>query len=132
MEDAAIDIILPVLEASVILASHYCKACGRSTVTAKDMEYGLKYAAMTSVGKYIGSLFPEDEESDDSDDESIEIIDDESDEPFTRYTGEEDLYTKMNETYDSWDSWEPYSPAEKAIKNAVDRQQQNNGRVYSD
>ncbi len=135
MEEAAFDIILPVLEASVIYASHYCKACGRSTVTAKDIEYGLKYAAMTSVGKYIGTLFPEDEDEEDSSDsdgsldDDVEVVDD-TDEPFTRYTGDEDdTCVQINNAYDTWDSWEPYSPAERAIKNAIEKQ---NGRVHTE
>lgn len=135
MEEVAIDIFLPVIEAAVIYASHYCKACGRSTVTAGDMEYGMKHAARVTLGKKIGSFFPEiydsdeslgSDESDDSD-ESLEVVDD-TDEPFTRYTGTEELYTKMNESFDTWDSWEPQSPAEQAIKNAVDKQK--DGRVY--
>lgn len=132
IEQAAIDILLPVLEASIIYASHYCKACGRSTVTAKDVEYALKYAAMTSVGKYTGSLFPDEDndESLDSDDDedSIEIVDD-TDEPFTRYEGDDDDFLKMNDAYDSWDSWEPTNLAEHAIKNAIEKQ---NGRVLSE
>lgn len=137
MEEAAMDIFLPVLESAMIYASHYCKACGRSTVTAGDMEYGMKHAAMTTVGKHIGSHFPEiydsdeslgsDESESDEENESLEVVDD-TYEPFTRYTGTEELYTKMNESFDAWDSWEPQSPAEQAIKNAVDKQK--DGRVY--
>jgi len=130
-EQAALDIIVPVLEAAVIYASYYCKACGRSTVTAMDMEYGMKHAAMTTVGKHLGSHFPEDEEDNsdelDSDDDSLEIVDD-GEEPFTRYTGDDEVYLKMNESFDTWESWEPQSPAEQAIKNAVDKQQ--DGRVH--
>jgi hypothetical protein len=126
MEEAAFDIILPVLEASVIYASHYCKATGRSTVTAKDMEYGLKYAAMTTVGKHIGTHFPEDEDSDS--DSDMSLVDDEE-EPFTRYTGDDELFKNMNDSFDTWDSWEPQSPVEKAIKNAIEKQ---DGRLHSE
>jgi len=133
------DIFIPVVEASMIYASHYCKACGRSTVTAKDMEYGIKYAARTVLGNKIGTYFPdedsssdedledeeqscssEDSDSDDSD-ESLEIVDD-TDEPFTRYTGTEEMFVKMNEIVDTWAEWEPFSPAEKIVKNAIDSQ----------
>lgn len=131
LEETAINIILPVLEAAVVYASYYCKACGRTTITGKDMEYGLKHSAMTTVGKHIGTHFPEDDEdaqcSSDEDD-SIEVIDDEE-EPFTRYSGTEELYLQMNESFDNWDSWEPQSPAEHAIKNAVDKQKED-GRVF--
>lgn len=130
MEQAAIDIIIPVLEAAVIYASYYCKACGRSTVTSGDMEYGMKHAAMTTVGKKTGSHFPEVWDSESSDEEE-EYIDD-SEEPFTRYEGTEELYLSMNESFDSWDSWEPQSPAEQAIKNAVDKQKQDYGRLHSE
>lgn len=120
------DIFIPVVEASMIYASHYCKACGRSTVTAKDVEYGIKYAARTVLGNKIGTYFPEDNDekqscsSEDSDD-SIEVVDD-TDEPFTRYNGTEELFLKMNEIVDTWDEWEPFSPAEKIVKNAIDSQ----------
>lgn len=131
-EDSAIDIILPVLEAAVIYASHYCKASGRSTVTAMDMEYGLKYSAMTTVGKHIGSHFPEDSDSDGSLDSDVEVVDDESEEPFSRYEGtNDDTCMKMNLSYDTWDSWEPESPAEYAIKNAIEKQKTSDERVHS-
>ena len=140
-EEAAMDIFLPVLESAMIYASHYCKACGRSTVTSKDLQYGWKYAARVTLGKKIGSFFPEIYDSDESlgsdsslgsdesesdEDETVEVDDDE--EPFTRYIGTEELYTKMNEVFDEWDSWEPFSPAEKMIKNAIDSQK--DGRVH--
>lgn len=127
--DTALDIIIPVLEAAVVYASYYCRACNRSTITSNDMEYGMKHAAMTTVGKKIGSHFPEVWESESS--EEDEYIDDEE-EPFTRYEGTEELYVSMNESYDNWDSWEPQSPAEQAIKNAVDKQKQEYGRIHSE
>lgn len=128
MEKAAIDIILPVIEASMIYASHYCKATRRSTVTAQDMEYGMKYAAMSTVGKHIGSHFPEIyEDESESDEDDVEIVDD-SDEQFTRYDGNEELFVKMNESFDTWDSWNPESPVEIMIKNAIESQ--SNGRIF--
>jgi hypothetical protein len=128
-EESAIDIILPVLESSIIYSSHYCKTCGRSTVTVLDLEYGLKYAAMTSVGKYIGTLFPEDSEEEDEDWASI-VEDEDENEEFTRYEGTEDeTCINMNSAYDSWDSWEPSSPAEYAIKNAIEKTK--NGRIHT-
>ena len=128
MEEAAVDIILPVLEASILYAGHYCKTCGRSTVTSEDLEYGLKHAAMTYLGKKIGTHFPEEDE--DEDDDWASIVEDEE-EVFTRYEGTEDqLCIQMNESYDSWDSWEAYSPAEKAIKNAIEKQR--NGRIHTE
>ena len=130
IEKAAIDIIIPVLESAVIYASYYCKACGRSTVTSGDMEYGMKHAAMTTVGKKLGSHFPEVWDSESSDEEE-EYVDD-SEEPFTRYEGTEELYVSMNESFDSWDLWEPQSPAEQSIKNAVDKQKQDYGRLHSE
>jgi hypothetical protein len=127
MEESAVDIILPVLEASIVYASHYCNKCGRNTVTQKDVEYGLKYAAMTTVGKHFGTHFPEIYEEDDEEESSSCSEDDE--EEFTRYEegGTDETCIYMNKAYDEWNSWEPQNPAERAIKNAIEKQ---NGRIH--
>ena len=120
MEQSAMDIFLPVLESSVVCAAHYATVSGRDCVTAKDMCYGLMYAARTITGKQIGSLFPEVYEDDDEDEE--EEDEEEEDEQWVRYEGTDDEHaTKMNECADSWDAWEPESPAERALKNAVNK-----------
>lgn len=112
------DIFLPVLESSIVFAAHYCKAAGRSTVTAEDMCYGMMYAARHIVGKHIGSLYPE--VYDKSDTESDEE-EEEEEEPWTRYEGPDEHATRMNECADTWDAWEPETPAEHALKNAVNK-----------
>ena len=119
MEDAAIDLLLPVMESSMVLASHYAKACGRDTVTGKDVAYGLMYAVRNVTGRQVGSLFPEAYESgsDEEEDELEEV--DEEEEPFTRYEGSEELFVNMNRCADTWDSWEPTSPIETMLKSAV-------------
>ena len=121
MEQSVIDIFLPVLESSVVLAAHYAKATGRDCVTAQDMCYGLMYAARTITGKQVGSLFPEIyEEGSDSDEEEEE--EDEEEEQWIRYEGTDNEHAiKMNECADTWDAWEPESPAEAALKNAVNK-----------
>lgn len=126
MEKAAMDIFLPVMESALVYAGHYCKACGRDTVTSMDMCYGWRYAARTTLGNKIGSFFPEVYDSDDESDSdsSIEI---EEEEEFTRYEGTEELYLKMNDAYDTWDDWVPETPAEQAIKNAIDS---SDGRIF--
>ena len=119
MEQSAIDIFLPVLESSVVLAAHYAKATGRDCVTAQDMCYGLMYAARTITGKQVGSLFPEIYEESDSDEEEEE---EDAEEQWIRYEGtDNDHAIKMNECADTWDAWEPESPAEAALKNAVNK-----------
>ena len=120
MEQSAIDIFLPVLESSVVLAAHYAKATGRDCVTAQDMCYGLMYAARTITGKQVGSLYPEIYEEDDDDEEEEE--DEDEEEQWIRYEGtDNDHAVKMNECADTWDEWEPESPAEHALKNAVNK-----------
>lgn len=119
------EVLLPILESSMVLATHYTKACGRSTVTAKDIEYALKYTAQHEVGTHVGSLFPEiyDEEETDSeeDDDAVEIVDEE-DEPFTRYSGDSDEWCiKINRAYDTWDEWTPGCLAERLLKMAIDK-----------
>ena len=116
-----IDIFLPVLESSVVLAAHYAKATGRDCVTAQDMCYGLMYAARTVTGNQIGSLFPEIYEEDEEEDEKEEEDEDEEGQ-WTRYEGTDiEIAVKMNECADTWEAWEPESPAECALKNAVNK-----------
>ena len=69
------DIFRPVMESSVVLAAHYAKACGRDSVTGKDMMIGLMYAGRNVTGKQLGSIFPEvyEEEEDEGEDEEEEL-----------------------------------------------------------
>lgn len=141
MEAAALDIFLPVMESAVVLAAHYCKAAGRDCVQAEDMRIGLMFAARNVAGKHLGTLYPElyEEESDESrsdsdgeseDSGSWETVSDGEDEEspadvWTKYEGTDDeMARKMNECADTWDAWEPETPAERALKNAVDKQRQ--------
>jgi hypothetical protein len=117
------DILIPVLESSMVYACHYCKASGRSTVTSKDVEYGLKYATRVILGKQIGSIFPEiydESESDDDEENQVEILDDDE-EPFTRYEGSEEVFTEMNRVYDEWTEWNPETPAEILLRDAIEK-----------
>jgi hypothetical protein len=117
VQDSAINIIQPVLERTMVLAAEYAKACGRDMVLGEDLEYAMKYCVMNEVGKKMGTHFPEIyEESSDEDD--IEIEDEEI--PFTRYTGREYKFVKMNMAYDNWGAWEPKNPSELMLKNAID------------
>jgi histone H3/H4 len=126
MEDeiikSATDIIQPVFESALILAGHYVKMCERNTITSQDVQYALKYSARNLVGKHIGTLFPEDSDSDGDSvsDGSITEVDEE-DEPFVRYSGEDKLMNEVNEAVDTWDSWVPESPVERMLKDSVDK-----------
>lgn len=134
MEAAALDIFLPVMESAVVLAAHYCKAAGRDCVQAEDMRIGLMFAARNVAGKHLGTLYPElyedeDEGSgtdpdSDEDSGSWETVSD-SELVWTKYEGtEDDMARKMNECAETWDAWEPETPAERALKNAVDKQRE--------
>ena len=117
VQDSAINIIQPVLERTMVLAAEYATACGRDMVLGEDLEYAMKYCAMNEVGKKMGTHFPEIyEESSDEDDIEIEY----EEIPFTRYTGREYKFVKMNMAYDNWDAWEPKNPSELMLKNAID------------
>ena len=110
IENAALELFLPVLESATILAAHYCKACNRNAVLAEDMRIGLMYAARNVLGKQVGTMFPELEEE-------------EEEEVWTQYEGtEDDMAVKMNECAASWASWIPENPSERALKDAVDKQ----------
>lgn len=120
MEEAAFGILIPVMEFAMYSASKYANACSRNTVTATDMQYGMKYAARNYVGKQIGSHFSDDEDSE-SETESVSEYESEEDE-FTRYTGDDEIIQDMNSCFDSWDEWAPESPAEIMLKEAIDAQ----------
>ena len=137
LEQAAIDVFLPVMESGTVLAAHYSQACGRDCVVAKDMRYGLMYAARNVAGKHIGSLYPEvyddsgtesesegdqdsGTESDQEEDSGTES-DQEDDPEWTEYEGtEDDMANKMNECAKTWADWIPANPTEAALKSAVD------------
>jgi hypothetical protein len=117
------DIFLPVMESAVVLAAHYCKAAGRDCVQGEDMRIGLMFAARNVTGKQLGTLYPEVYEGEESDSGSWETDEDEP--AWTPYEGTEDeVARKMNECAETWDAWEPDTPAERALKNAVDKQRQ--------
>lgn len=121
---AAINIIQPVIEQSVVLAAQYAKACGRDIIIEKDMEYALKYCIMHTVGVQSESFFQDDEDQDDEDhDDDIDVVGEEDCPDFERYSGDDPLMNKVNEAVDKWDDWKPQSPIEEFLKNALD----NNG-----
>jgi hypothetical protein len=122
IENAAIDLFLPVLESATVLAGHYTKACGRNCVTAQDMSYGLMYAARNVMGKHTGSLYPEVYEDSDAESDPDSESGEDPEDTWTRYDGDTDeTARRMNECADSWDEWSPTNPAERALKNAVDK-----------
>lgn len=118
-QEAAVDIFLPIMEGATILAAEYCKKSGRNTVTAKDMELGLKYMTRYATGKQMGSMFPEIYNKDSDSDSEDEIITEDEEEEWTRYTGDDDQIQAINACYDTWDQWEPETPAERALWNAI-------------
>lgn len=126
MEEAAMDIFLPCMESAVVLAAHYAKAAGRDCILAQDIQLGLMYAARNVIGKQIGTLYPEIYEESDTDDEDEGEESDEEEPEWTAYEGTDNTIAhQMNECAETWDAWEPETPAERALKNAVDKQRQN-------
>ena len=115
-------IIQPVFESAIVLAGEYTKACGRNIITGEDVQYALKYCSINYVGRHIGTLFPEEEDSESEDESSESESDaDEEDDPFIRYTGDDVLMNEINKAVDTWDSWIPGSPIEHMLKDSVDK-----------
>ena len=119
--DTAMGILLPVIEKASLLAAEYSKACNRSILTAQDMQYAMKYCARYQVGTDIGSIFGSDSDSDSEEDEPELECCDEDEEPFTRYSGDNEVFIRINECYDTWNSWEPTNRMEQMLKDAVDK-----------
>lgn len=114
----ASDLIIPILESTVVVATEYSKACNRSYVHSKDFEYAMKFCAMNLVGKHTGTIFPELDE--DSDDETeLEEVEEHADD-FTRYEGDHEVLQAVNRSYDTWDEWEPENIIESILKNSID------------
>ena len=121
IEQSAIDIVVPVLEHAMVLSGQYAKACGRSTILSKDMEYCMKYCAMHTVGDKIGSYFPDVYDIEESEDEEeIEVVDEDMEEPFEPYQGSNVAMKSITDAYDAWESWIPTNPSERMLKNAID------------
>ena len=118
---SATGLLQPILESSMIIAGHYVKACNRKTITSVDVQYGMKYAARNLVGKHVGTLFPEDEDTEsDDDDDSIEEVDEEE-EPFVKYSGDDKFLNDVNEAADTWDTWTPTNLIETMLKDSIDK-----------
>lgn len=120
---AADNLIRPVMESAIVLASHYCKKSGRDIVTGEDMDYAMKFCARNVLGTHLGTLYPEiyEDEDEEGDDEDYEVVeDDEEDTPFSRYSGDDEMMNKVNECWDTWTEWEPREPAAQMLKRAID------------
>ena len=124
MIEAYTNAIQPVLENAVVVAAEYCKATGRSIVTALDMEYGMKWSAMKLTGRVYGSILSDsDEEDSDGWETDDDMVVQESemgfDDEFREYDGDDERYLEVNQAVREWADWEPETPVEIMIKNAI-------------
>ena len=113
------DILLPILEQSMVIAGEYMRGCDRDTILPEDVEYAVKYCAMHRVGQVIGSTMPEIYDESDSDESSIEEVAMEDCPEFVRYSGDDQFLNEINQAYDNWDTWIPQSPTEEMLKNTI-------------
>lgn len=121
MDDAVDDLVRPVFESAIVLASQYTKKCNRDSVTATDLEYALKFCARNILGKHMGTMYPEIyEDGDDADEEDFDVFDTDEEVQFSRYSGEDELMNKVNDCWDTWGEWEPTNPIETHLKCAID------------
>jgi hypothetical protein len=120
-----VDILLPVLEQSIIIAGHYSKGCERDVLLPEDVEYAAKFCVMRRVGQVVGSTMPEIYEEDDGDE--VEEVPEEDCPEFVRYSGDDPLLNEVNLAYDMWDTWVPQNPAEEMLKNAVNNSNEHLG-----
>lgn len=123
---AAVACLLPVIEKATLLAGEYTKKSGRTVLTAKDMEYAMKYCARFKVGEKFQNSGVWDSESGEEEDEDDIVTVEEQEDPFIRYSGDDILMNSINESYDTWEQWEPTNPVEHMLKDAIDK------NMYSD
>ena len=121
-------------------ASRYVELADRNTLTKKDIEYAMKYAAMEflknpNLNEDIQKTSEElDRISEDIDDENNEhendilIVDEEDNitDPFKEVdpnllSNQDDIIfiKKMNHYYSYWDEWKPQALIEKHIKSSI-------------
>jgi len=121
--DALADILMPVMEKSMLLASQYSHACGRDVILPQDVEYAAKYCAMHTVGQDVGmSIMDEEEEDEDEEsdgDDDLEVVEEEDCPEFTTYQGDDPTLLAVNDAHEKWDTWEPTNPVEIMLKNAI-------------
>jgi len=116
------DILMPVLEKSMLLAAKYCNACGRDVILPQDVEYAAKYCVMNTVGQDVGmSMLADEQESDDDSESDLEEVEQEECPEFTPYTGKDPMMNAINDAQVAWATWEPTNPIEIMLKNAIDR-----------
>lgn len=117
------EIMLPVLEKSMIIAGQYARGCERDIILPGDIEFASKYCAMRTVGQTVGSMMPEiyDDTEDDSGEEPIEEVPEEECPEFVRYSGDDPFLNEVNLAVDMWDDWIPQSPAENLLKNCINK-----------
>lgn len=132
VQNTVFDIMLPVIEKSVILAAEYAKACGRDIILPEDMEYSMKYCVMNEVGKDVGSMFPEIYDDESEEEGENDVFEDDTDVSFTRYSGREYKFVKVNMAYDNWNTWQPRNPSEQLLKNAIDSNEYSNTEWMDD
>ena len=120
--EAFYNILNPVLEKSILIASHYAKQCGRDVLLNEDWVVAMKYCAMREVGKHLGSVLPDDEnDDDDGEEEELELVED-TDIEWTPYEGDDDPQcVAVNQAVDAWATWEPTNPIETLLKSAVEK-----------
>lgn len=116
--DESMQLVLEMVSKSTVLAGYYIKACGRSTLTSVDLEYCMKYTAMSfkSTPEFMEQFDFDEDEDEELDLETV----DEDEEPFTRYEGKETFWKNVNKAYDTWDTWKPESLLQRKFKDAVD------------
>lgn len=118
--EALYGILTPVLEKSVIIASHYAKQCGRDVLLAEDWVAAMKYCAMHEVGKHTGSILPGGDGDEDEDEATLDIAED-SDIQWVPYSGDDPTCNAVNAAVDGWSEWTPTNPAEELLKGAVEK-----------
>jgi len=116
LANEAYRLLQPCLEAAVVVAAEYSKACGRPLLS-RDLEVGLKFSARHVLGRQLESFFPELDDEDDAD--SVVSVDEDEHE-WTRYGGDDERLRLVNRAADTWDDWQPETPLEQALKRSVD------------
>jgi hypothetical protein len=116
------------LKKAVEHAVAYVKAANRTVMLTKDIELGLKVAAMPTATysfwtqdlhtelEAVDQLLREEE----SDEEEPELVDEEEEEWTAADSSHSDIVKRMNEVDGLWGAWQPTDTMGIAIKRSID------------
>lgn len=121
-------------EESLKTAERFTKACGRTMVTATDMQYALMFEAHEFFDKDIDQRFyralseerehdydTEEEDEEEDDESELETEPDEEHSTQCKLENEKYFHAQVMKYVKDWEQWHPQDPVKRLIKSSIDK-----------